>query len=405
MRKKSITLGIIHTSLGELQWIVPHFYEINRRDKDQKFVIIFLSKEVYTKAIQEHIHLSIFLEFGTIIQKSRLLSFLFSHRTEIGAIYKDFWPINRNSLAAAVRFCCPNATFYLYPHANAIYSLNQPKNSATAVVQGKHDTRCFDFLLLNTEYDVHYWRQRVPIAKISVIGSPAYRSSWLNGLARESEDELNIIRDKAIGKKIILVFTRPGDGDFLDPHDYENLIRSMVEVLSARKDIFVVFKLHPREDKTFLSMLLEDLGFGNFCISALSPISLCSIGYLSINFWSSTITDSIAAGCPSIEFFKYHSRGNDKWFIDSKGEYGSFYSQLGLCLKATDKNELEDQVDYLLHSRSEVLQLQQENLTNVFRLNAEELTNVPMKNSEEKIGSSIRDWLKVAGSSIKSVLN
>ncbi|MEC7754765.1 hypothetical protein [uncultured Roseivirga sp.] len=403
MKRKRIVLGIIHTSLGELQWIVPYFYCLSKQDKNLEFVLLFFSKSVFSKAQSEEAHLKEFSQIGRVIHKKDILPFLLSYRKNIVAVYKDFWPIHRHSLASAIRFCCPKATMYLYPHANAIYSLDGTvEKKDDPVVISKHDHECFDYLLLNTQCDIGYWRLRVPQKVLKIVGSPAYQSIWTDKVRETASVKISSIKRQSEGKKIVAVFTRPADSEFLDPNDYQYLIRSIIEVFVSKREYFLVFKQHPREDSTYLLNELKEVNNSSYCLSDISPMHLCSEAYCSISFWSSTITDSLAMKCPAVEFFRYHQRGNDKWYPikGSVKEYKSFYSVLGLCLPASNKQQLEMAIRNLEKNRDKLLSQQLLAMSQVF---GNELRLESLPERHEKLATpTFSDWLRVAISTVKS---
>ena len=217
--KKPIVLVVIHTSLGELRWILPYLIQQQEHGhlEDKQVVTLFLQKNNYELAQKDKAHFDLLQSLGPVLLKKDIFRLLINNRKRIRFIFKDFWPLHAGSLVSQMYWLCPNARLVLYPHANALFSISGQVNTAKENKE-KHDFTCLDSLIINSEYDMDYWSTRIPSDRINVVGSASYSLSWVKRLADAAGE---VTFEAGQGQKLVLLNIRGPHEVYLTEDDYD----------------------------------------------------------------------------------------------------------------------------------------------------------------------------------------
>lgn len=335
---KPIFLFVFHSSVGEINWITPYIDYLYRNQNEYSLYSIFIDPKTHTKASQEKHNYNILSNCTTILGRQSLLSFIFKKRKQVMLIFKDFWPLKSNSLVANILNLCTNSKLVLFPHAYALYDINT-KPKVFEKFKATHDSDVYDVLLLNSEYDVPYWSEKIPLEKIKVTGAYGYSDYWMFYI----KDTYNEYISKKRGKSdfnILFSIRGPAQG-YLLKEDYYELIDSALKVLLNVQDAHIFIRPHPRQSLEDLNTKLSKYDKTSYTV--INDNSFVSSLYcdLAVNFWTSVISDNIAAGIPTIEYYKYNVE-NDQWFPNENGEVISFYTHFGMTKAVKNEEELRE---------------------------------------------------------------
>jgi hypothetical protein len=343
--QRPVVVVIFHTSIGEVQWILPYLHQLDS-EGDYETVSFFFSKEVLEKVKRETVMYELLTNATKVYCKEHFFTFLFQNKSRVQVILKDFWPLSDGSLAAAIRKVCPQASLLLYPHAFALYSENA-EGTPVPFVRGasKHTLSAYDGILLNAVPDRTHWSKQIPHDRIHIIGSLGYSRAWIRTLEAKGSDVANQIASVESTWRILFAIRGPWEG-FLSEDDYDGLMAEALPILFDIKDAFIVIKPHPRQDLSELSIRLSAYPKERYMITFASALSIGHLIDFAVNFWSSVTLDLLALGKVSLEFYRFRHDG--MWVTRPDGSYASYYEELGLVRSATTKEELRAAIDYLL---------------------------------------------------------
>lgn len=364
-RDKPIILVIIHTSLGELQWILPFLNYIGIHRPTHTIVAVFFNGQVLAKARADKRHFDLLQKYSVVLEKKDLFLFLVRHAGSVEYIFKDFWPIHKKSLAYHVRRVCRKAKLILFPHTCALYSIHDTL-SPYAEDPAKHQEGTYDYLILNSGYDREYWSRRIQHEKIRVVGPLVYSDWWLSHyLHQESElkNRVAVIRKRF--KNVVLFCLRPADNAYIMEKDHHYLFHSALQELMALPDVFVFVKPHPRQDKKVLEKDLSLYPPDRVVVTYENSFVVASLVDLCVNYWTSVTTDSLAVHTPTLEYFIYNTEST-QWGKDGSGKTRSFYYLMGLTEHAEDQEEFRSRFRDMLANRERYRDRQYERFHEVF---------------------------------------
>jgi hypothetical protein len=370
----SIIICFVWRSIGELHCLLP----ILRLAKDNhprvRIVVAFRLGETRQRFEEDRVYAAMLKDMDAEILPVRgLLRYVLFNRRRVGIIFKDFASTPTNSLPVQLKLACPNASLVLFPHAYALHTSGQEAPAITSVVTTENFAQNdIDRLLLSSQLDVETWTERLPLSKMNVMGATGYTEWWGQIMRQYAHEHLKSIRDRAAGRKLVLLTTRAPHDLYLTEENYQYLVKQSIDSILKRPDTFILVKPHPREDKQHLLSLLADFPQERLAMVELSTLALASICSVTVSFWSSAILDSIAVGTPAVEFHRFH-RPIPQSVRDATGRIVSIYTRLGLALRADDSESLVRALDSVFDDHSSLLASQRQALAPCFPDNEAQL--------------------------------
>jgi hypothetical protein len=199
--------------------------------------------------------------------------------------------------------------------------------------------------------EVDFYRSRYLLGNesIRVYGVTRHDPMWVKYLLfKENEKSISLF------EKYIFVISRP-----IGPMVSRNKkIESILDIKKIAKkfNYKIVVKLHPKEigDGTFEEVLGVDNFNNDWMYSNLHSFTLGSNCELAVSFYSGVPIDMIILGVPTIE--RLDLTGVDKYegdaiLTDENGEPCSEFRHLGLVLGASDYEQMEKHVYYIMNDR------------------------------------------------------
>ncbi|OEK05208.1 hypothetical protein [Roseivirga misakiensis] len=407
-KKEQIVLIIIHTSIGELQWILPFAHSF--KEQGFKVCTVFFSDRVFESIKEEGVYYRLLEDCSTIVQKKSLFGFLWRNGSQVRYIFKDFWPIHQGSLANKIRQVCTNAALILFPHSFALYGYDQRVDNFVYDPKS-HDQACYDLLVLNSKYDISYWSSRIMHDRIKVVGALGYHIEWVEKVIDSANaidrPEAQIVNE---GKLNILFAIRGPKPILLEEENYHYLMDTALEELFTIPNAFVLIKPHPRQNFEDLKKKLSNYPNDRYSFVYSNPFVLSRKVDFAVNFWTSVTTDLLSQKIPSIEYYKFEG-GYTKWFTYEDGSRTSYYNILDLTNTATNQKELNEALSQMMSNIEQVKAERFKRFNEVFE-NSGSAAEVMLQTLKEtkrtnnvSLAQRFQAFVQVFYSSIKSSLN
>ena len=338
-RKKKIFI-IISNSLGELDIIIPFFYQLSLNDQ-KKIKIIFTVKRIYKKFLSNdfYLHCIKLLKMKVIFCKMES-KFDDDYKIKLNLVNKAFFLIKRylNNLnfliknidiltydyflhdssnqqhsTKIIRFISFifNKNLYVFHHG---HSLNQA-NPYPKIVNRNKNLTFLSYSKLNLE-----WVNSIGYNKTITIGFPNFYRDWTIFTD-------NYSKKYGLKKNYVVIFTRkPGHEYYMDMDKYISLIKeSYITIREQLPEVDIYLKLHPRETKDsedLLMKIIKENNFVNIKLIEEHPGVLANNALFIISLWTSAILISLAQKTPSIEFYKEARRFRE---IEPLGSLYKYY--------------------------------------------------------------------------------
>jgi hypothetical protein len=268
-------------------------------------------------------------------------------------IPKEQGVVGQKSIISCIKRICWRAKLVLYPHAYALYDYEIKPPAKPDEFEHIYDENIIDYLLITSKYDYNYFSKRINSTKIKNLGALGYTDWWKEQVIKYSiSSEVNDIAYKP--HKVKVLFTLRGPHKiYLASQNFELLMESALQRLFELDDVLVIVKPHPRQDINLIYTILEKFPKDKWVISNINTFTLAILSNFTLSFWSSSITDSLAMGIPTIEYYKY-SENFSQTLLDDKGEIVSFYTKLNLALRANTPAQLNIAIERILNNYDKV---------------------------------------------------
>jgi len=201
-------------------------------------------------------------------------------------------------------------------------------------------------ILLNSEKDrAWYEASGFSLKKISLIGALGYKSQWLDLIDANS-------RYRGMLGLSIFVPIRDTHPLYLTEENFQYLIEYLEKIIQTFPSCNFIIKLHPRqkEDVDLQNKLSKHK---NTSFSNETTFNLASECDLTLSFWSSAITDSIACGTPTIEFHRHEV--NHAQLVKFNGKLRSLYDINGMTKSYSNGEDVIEEINRLMVNPSVLL--------------------------------------------------
>lgn len=216
-----------------------------------------------------------------------------------------------------------NSHILHFHHAFALHSLKPASEQVRKKINLNKRYVSDSSIFLNSESD-KVWYESIGFSsqKVFYVGALGYSHNWIQGGLGLNKLEPNQ------EKLTIFVPLRDIHPLYLTESNHYYLIDSLVALFKHYSSYSFIVKLHPRQkNKQWIDRKLEHLN--NLMQSNLSTFQLAAQADLTVSFWSSAITDSLAAMTPAVEFYR-HEVMHDQ-LIKQDDRLVSIYHQRGFC--------------------------------------------------------------------------
>jgi hypothetical protein len=369
-----IAVAFVTESTGELHCLLPLLRLAKDAHPSLRIVVLFRKSDTHARFKEDPVYAAVLTDLGAEVGRtSSLVRHLFANRHAIRLILKDFGPTPDGSLPVLLKRACPNASLVLFPHAYSLYGSDQRGPALESQLTHKrYDQDGIDWLLLNSPLDTKAWSKRLATEKIQVVGATGYTEWWGAILRTYAREHLKALDEAARGKRLVLFTTRGPHEQYLTEENYQYLIPSALKVILSFPDTLVVLKPHPREDVEHLKSLLSGFPADRVLLVGFNTLALASISTVTVSFWSSSLLDSLAAGTPGIEYYRYH-RPNPQTVLDAQGQIASIYTDLGLAVRTDSETTLREALGTALAAPSALLAREREALARCYPDNEAQL--------------------------------
>lgn len=262
-----------------------------------------------------------------------------------------------------LRFILKKSHIVHFHHAFALHgSVPSSKTCLEKRLYRQRFLKCSS-VLLNSRVD-NIWYESVGFHpdKIRLMGALGYSGEWLNKIGVDISKQ-----DKSF--KTIFLALRDVRNTFLTENNYNYLVEGLEYIIKNNPDISFIIKLHPRQ-RNDITLRNRMLAFSNVSFSCESTFHLAGISDLTLSFWSSAITDSLACNTPTIEFHRHEV--NHSQLIEIDGQLKSLYYSTGMTKHISSLEELALEIEkikkYGFEIRSEMLKDQKSRFDETFGL-------------------------------------
>jgi hypothetical protein len=194
---------------------------------------------------------------------------------------------------------------------------------------------------------------------IHSIGALGYRKEWLNYFFNNDNF---LERDNRGEFLTIFVPLRDVHNIYLSEENYNYQVASLVKIFKVFFMHRFIIKLHPRQKKRELEKIFEECD--NVYFSKKSPFEIAIKSDLTLGFWTSALTDSVAVGTPSIEFHRHKVAHN--LLLRENGKLTSLYAYLGF---SESFDNVDDIIGFIASLNSDKLKLLHNNQYEKLRSN------------------------------------
>ena len=369
-KEKKVLLLFLHNSTGELFVALPMIWFLKKyMDIDVYFVSSH--KDILKRMNVDKRYIEIMNKVGTmhfglksylLLSKLRFLNracILMSCNAGSRRIDDIFYTFLKKS----------TKVFFL--HAYMLHPLNNIKTIDEPLLPFKRNfTKSYGMspdILINVSEESNYFINRGwSTSSIHAVGALGYSETWFKFLFNVD----SIQKEKKTLNKSYKIFVplRDSHWDYLTEANYNYQINSLAKIFKNFPSLSFIVKLHPRQS---LKQLEEVLGkYDNVTFSTKSPFELAQNADLTLGFWSSASTDSVAVGTPAVEFHKHeipHSQ-----LIKKDGKLISIIEYLELCRGFDDASLLEVFLKELSNEKLQALhKTQYQNLSKIYNLDAD----------------------------------
>tara|TARA_B100000795_G_scaffold270073_1_gene262499 strand:- start:2457 stop:3716 length:1260 start_codon:yes stop_codon:yes gene_type:complete len=364
--KKKTILLIIKKQPGEIDWILPILYKLKndfniiavfeknlvlKQLKENK-ILYKLFSEVAFSFVENLFFKSIFLrlakKISLIFKIKRLTNFI---QNKIYESYYDIFKLEQDIKKKYPHFNIKSLKFLMQDLAdnsawtNKFYendkSLNiiyypHTTNICSSLINfniNKINFKINSFLLINSFYDVIYFKNRFIETNKFISGYPKYDKSWLNKLDKFYKKKIQTNR------KIFITYKGFQEGKY-SKIMYIEQVKALFDFVEKKKNISLVFKFHPnaQEEKVFMSVA-NKFSKHLWKIEKDHLHILYKNSDVSVAFYkNASILESLACGKAPIQL----------WNISNNKNIKSVYSKLKLCFVVKDSLSLDKKLNFLL---------------------------------------------------------
>jgi hypothetical protein len=332
-------LVLLNNSLGEIHFILP--YLVRMKEENQADIYFyFINARIFHKAQEDRFYYDTINRCAAVLKPNDLLFFLWTNRKRVKLILKDTTPLTDKNIVFRIKDLCPQASLVLFPHAYALlgYKNDLIQQGETLAVENKN----VDKVLFVHEFDAPVLAKRYDKNKLLFAGALGYSPWWSKVVEAYVRNDLQI-DIKIPNDKIKVLFTlRDIHRVYLTEENFSYLLKSALDILLDTARYFVIIKPHPRQNMEMLRGVLKQYKEDNYTLSHLNTFVLSHLCDINLSFWSSSVTDSVAMGIPTIEFYRYHEPFGQT--IQTDLGIQSFYSYFSLTKAVSSKDELQNEL-------------------------------------------------------------
>ena len=375
IEKKAIVL-FLHDSTGELFVALPMLWYL-KKCLDVEVFFVSADKDILQKINVSKRYKEIISAVGTMhfgIKSYLLLTKLYFSKPSIILMSCDQGSRKIDNIFYTI---LKKSTKVFYIHAYMLHPINNIKTDDVPLraLQESEFENYYGMspdILINNSIESNYFINRGWSAgSVHAVGSLGYSETWLKFLLKSDL----IKKENFSSNKSLKIFIplRDSHRDYLTEDNYNYLINSLIIIFQKFSSFSFVVKLHPRQSPKKIKKLFSK--YNNVIFSDESPFELALKADLTIGFWSSASTDSVAVGTPAIEFHKhevYHPQ-----LIKKGKKLISILEYLELCEGFEDLNTLEDYIKRLDKEKLRALhEKQYQKLLKIFDLDANYKNNL-----------------------------
>lgn len=398
-KKKNIIL-LIRKSPGEIDWILPLLFILKKK---YNIFTIFRFSQTLELLKENNILYKIWKNscFGyTVEPKLKSIFYRTLHHTFKKTIFQsfftkkfvyDYYNVNiiqdfiyelgnsRKKIQSE-----PHALFLEFTNYSPWIKNFYKKNKNIKIIYFPHTTNIFgvkknniknkkfygnNYLLLNSEYDLKFWKHKIGKINIIITGYLKYDKLWLKKILRKK------IKKK---KEKIIYFSCKGFIRNLDNYEkYDQQIRSLMDIVNKIQNLKVLFKLHPSTKIEELKKILENYPKNKWKFSNDNQQNLINLSDVVISTYNSaSIIESLASKKVPVEL----------WNITNNEYSKSKFKKLKLSFFVNNKSELEKTIMLLLNKNS--LFKENKKIINKFKKNF--FTNKSIDYAKNKINKILK---------------
>ena len=371
IKERKVVILFLHDSVGELFVTLPIFWFL-KNYTDVEIYFVSHHSDILKRMNISKRYVEIMQEIGSFhfgnLKSIKLLAYLW---LENNATIQMSCNLGARRIDRIYYSFLKKSSMVFFTHAFMLYPFNRIKNIAKNEELNKFIKSQFfsaygtksDLLILNSEESNYFLEKGWHSSSIHSIGAIGYSKDWLNYLFK-----LNILENEKDEKKPFTIFVPLRDSHkyYLTEDNYDYMINSLKEIFESYSNFNFVVKLHPRQKTREIFKTFSK--YNNVSFSTNSPFELALKSDLSIGFWSSALTDSVAAGTPAIEFHRHEVPHPQ--LVKKEKKLISLNEYLGLCKGFDDVDLLKSFLSNINFDNLHALQKDQyEKLLNCYNLN------------------------------------
>lgn len=310
---------------------IPSFYKKIIQDN---FQVIYINKRNFLSFYTQHFY-----------SKNYIITCDSGH-TFYSKILTYYWPFSR-------------IAFFHHAYALLNTKFSESEVKKLVDVKDKYDGGHHQPLVIShNELEIDYRvKSGFNPENIIVAGNLGYQKNWRDRLKSNSDDLAILENLKNEYQKVIFIPTRDSHELYLSEKNSLYLINALKDIIASFPEYLFILKLHPRQKNIKHYKIIKENHI-NCVFTDLNTISVSTISDLVISFWSSSITDALAAQAPVVEFHRHdvcHLQ-----VVKTKLGLVSLYHYMNLCPFYTKseeiKNLLEDKKQWKIIQREQQLE-------------------------------------------------
>jgi hypothetical protein len=348
---KNNLLVFLKSSIGEFHAIAPILWRIKSNRNDLTIVFCFKNNVLLEKVRKDPIYCHILHDLGkVIVGRKAILQYSYRIRYNSALLFTCLGGITRDARISAS--IITKSIIVGHPHAMALYPssarlgkqwkthpYNNIKNLTNEVIKE------YDRILLFSEEDKDFYALKgARKSKIILTGYAGYEPNWIRHLFTIYDKHHTGLHSWVPGNynRVIFIALRGIHSTTLPISQYKKLTDVISEYVSAHLETYFIVKKHPRQEEDEFTKELSNrpnvifLDYNTFILSRMSKIT--------ISFYSTAITDSLAVGIPSILLHVY-TEDQTTLYHDSRGSLISYFEGLGFSPRCEEIDSLTMLVD------------------------------------------------------------